>query len=271
MNEGQTNIPDSELVVYHLLPTTDAIARQGAKEYQAVITSLKVRELKKLFTTDPATARCFIGTEPVSSFNFQTYYFDSTIESMRELEKSFPGNIKMLSILESDKSKSIHGYYLCNLTAVEIVMSNYPQYFPIGYSASEYLTTFKRYKYNNRGSDQIIENGLLSGFPLQSVLDFIKYSQITEKIDTSLISTTRDTDFFYGYFQKERSEIEKNKMRKILEQTFSLSEDEITHYLKRRTQTAPQRIQSFISFHESDDKYIADIDQIYLGSGVDMK
>jgi len=153
------------------LPTNMEIAQKGAENFEKVVQRLPDR-LKLIFLNSIQIQGCFIGVTPEVGSEEETPLNNLGTVQVSEL-------VEILSQEAPEMEMANGGQILINIEAAQRVIRNYPEYFPEGivYSLRSWLVVKKSewcHYSLNREDQREIRWGLLSGYPLTSVLCFCR-------------------------------------------------------------------------------------------------
>lgn len=153
------------------LPTDIEIARQGVNYFQTTVDCLPLKA-KGIFLNSLDIQNCFIGTSPEVTSDLDRLSPSQLSELSNILSQTAP-NMLLIPHYKGDMLVSVS---LLNLKAVRKVIENYPEYFP-----EKAKTDVRKWLLENKNEwfggyrDIVgIRYGLLSGFPLTSVLKFCR-------------------------------------------------------------------------------------------------
>lgn len=191
----------------YLPSTTRAIAALGASDYARTLR--KSASTRALFLSGYAPGkpirildvqRCFVGISAEMVFEEQDiatnprHVFDEAVAYINEHLPDF-----FFFHALSDR------YHLFNLRAVRLLAARYPAYFPaeVGTDTRDWLQTHWRMWADGHGKN-CIRYGLLSGFPLHSVLQFAEHKRTGQKLSLEHVVYSSVTNLSYGGFEAEK-------------------------------------------------------------------
>lgn len=153
------------------LPTNMEVAQKGAENFEKVVQRFPDR-LKLIFLNSIQIQGCFVGVTPEVGSEEETPLNNLGTAQMLEL-------VKILSQEAPEIEIANGGQILINVEAARRVIGNYPEYFPEGVVCSlrSWLVVNKNewcYYSLDREDQREVRWGLLSGYPLTSVLCFCR-------------------------------------------------------------------------------------------------
>jgi hypothetical protein len=154
------------------LPTNPEIIKDGLSSYLRVLNRLPA-DLQIALQEDTQIQGCFVGVTPeVGSENDISFFEGPNKTRFEEIKRIFAEEAPEMVIIGSGKS-------LINLKAAAQVMANFPEYFP--QVAKDNLENWLKLDitqwstYSEKPDDiREIRWGLLSGYPLESVLQWCR-------------------------------------------------------------------------------------------------
>ncbi|QBD76292.1 hypothetical protein EPA93_09840 [Ktedonosporobacter rubrisoli] len=227
------------------LPTSRAIAEEAFAEFMALreqfppqakqlLMGLATKGPQRLFKFIEVR-RCVSGISP--EIAFEEHVLEVFLEEAApQLEQIINTRAERFFVYHKARTPEYdwEKYSLFNLLAVQQVARNYPQYFP-----EEVLREPRNWLQNNwmlwadgRGMN-CIRYGLLSGFPLGSVLKFAMYKEVRKKLEDG--------------------------------QETALTEEERELMQAKQSALSWTTMLSYFSFYPEDDqRYMQQLDEIYL-------
>lgn len=259
------------------LPVTLAEAKAGVQDFYVIANSLPAQFQQK-FVNSHDLLRGFIGLTPeVGIFHTPTTPHDLYPQVVIQTSREVTDNILFVPHYFSDGS--YRKTSLINRQAVKTVMNNYPQFFE-GRAIEDVDTWIAEHAYQWLGdtveSDEVghiccVRHGVLSGFPVDSVLQFKPYADAGGKLDVRLLTPEEEKYFYdFRFGRILRNTENATALRQLLERMSPkrpLSEDEIQILTKSRIMPS-FALGGFIGFdYENDKKYINRAEDIYIRSG----
>ena len=252
------------------LPTDEKLASEGIVEFEKMITFLpeelgeKARNDEDLFKT-----YCGIFPEKGGISGSLLNNAEITTEQAVILIETINNNGWLRVIMHVHR-----GYSIVNLRAIARVIRNNHDYFP-----SEALLDPVSWLINNptqwyewyAGASQgIIEirYGLLSGYPLNACLKYVKYCQVRKRLMNSVLpgETTEEAIFMNNFLMlgKDHASEELSRFIKILRDRGKglFTEDEISLWAQRHA-VEIDACGGFVGFDKSDEAYALAIDTLY--------
>jgi hypothetical protein len=191
----------------YLHSTTRAIAAQGANDYTRVLresTSARTLFLSGYKVGKPIrildVQRCFVGISAEIVFEERDiatnprHLFDETVSYVNEQLTNF-----FFYHSPSDR------YHLFNLQAVRLIATNYPIYFPAEVSTDTNIWLQQNWHMWADGKDEnCIRYGLLSGFPLEAVVQFAQHKRTGQRPPIEQAIRSPITNLSYCGFEAEK-------------------------------------------------------------------
>lgn len=277
--EALSPLDTTEASSFHdRLPTTLEIAQAGTQEFKRVLHATRhwERGAPAGILFNKSIRNCFLGISPHVSLSEKNLAPPAgEVRSGFMQQKFIPltrKNATNILIVPLEKSEQgfIDQVVLVNIKAAQRVVSNYPEYFPdiAQTDTKAWATAFATQDVSDLSSDERerreLQIGLLSGYPLGSVLEYPIYRGAISKISTHAPELLFDT------IQAIQSSNDRNRtfLNKVVEDLAN-----VLDVKERRVLLAAHMfddpLQGGVSLDEERDrKYIEKLKEIYEQSGL---
>lgn len=272
---------------YDFLPSTPEIAKQGAIDLAGVLKKADSKT-KDAILSLPRLWGCFAGVTPEIALQDHDLNGMSTevLSKIQSLVNTTSEGIIMatLQIPEYGNKKHLE---VINLRSAKRVIDQYSQYFPPEARGNTKDWLLNNYAAWVDGSELInqVRYGLLSGFPIDAILDMQEYTSGRYKVLSGDLILPEEKLVFMRYDSTRAGENEKVEYSSIVEKAMSKITKLINvgQYDKSKQVTEKEKIKffrvnnphsqlynfSYYGFNSSRDKnYISSLDSLYQDSGI---
>lgn len=167
------------------------------------------------------------------------------------------------------KQKKHNYLHMINLSSVDQVIKNNPDYFPVDAYKNPrkwLIENYEEWNSKNQSKKQIIRYGLMSGFPRYSTESYFSYNQILDILEEKL--TEIELDSFYNIInQKEFLEAQHHQKIKILHDKLSgiITSEQMEFLAKiREHKKSIFEYFNFVSFTPDDDIFIEKLNNNFI-------
>lgn len=251
------------------LPTDEELANEGIMEFDKMITSLPI-ELGEKARNDEGLFKAYCGIRPEIG-GMSGSLLDrptTTLEHTTILIEAINGNRWARVIRHAHR-----GYSIVNLKATTRVIRNNPDYFPEEalLNPTTWIVNNPAQWYPSAKEDiEEVRYGLLSGFPLNACLKYVKYCQARRRLIRSVLpeETIEEAVFIINFVMTTKDPTAEELVRfiEILRSKGKglFTEEEISLWeQKQRWDVEIDACRGFISFDESDEAWALAADDLY--------
>lgn len=280
------------------LPTNEELVKLGVRAFEQIYQDLP-DNLKEFFLNNHYFRTLLIGTTPQTGVVFgrgpgpgpvdEEGYFVIPTDQVALLKATITRLAPFINFYYSSKNPVsardskpgdppwgvIERAEALNIPAAVRVVRNYPDYFPKeaqidpGKWLLDHMSEWDtQSSYDDQHETRF---GLLSGFPLTAVLNYIKLKPIRAALSVESELITPDERAFWSTFldNKNRTDVDQARINQILKKADPDISDVDINLLGQEKRIGGVATDRFHGFSKEDEEYIKELDQVYQNSGID--